>query len=109
VPVGRAVRAGRVLQDKLCYYREHLSGQGVSVSSLLLLLLLLLCIVVMTTDLSDHWHDGMGLKDLCMCMYHAYLDRGSLHVCHGVSAARIGFQHKAVQREAPRTLRMAIV
>jgi hypothetical protein len=105
VPVGRAVRAGRVLQDKLCYYREHLSGQGFSVLSLSLLL----CIIVVMTDLSDHWHDGMGLKDLCMCMYHAYLDRGSLHVCHGVSAARIGFQHKAVQREAPRTLRMAIV
>jgi hypothetical protein len=64
-------------------------------------------VVVVMTDLSDNWHDG--IEGLVHVHVHAYLDRGSVHVCHDVSAGRIGFQHEPVQREAPRTLRMAIV
>ena len=46
----------------------------------------------------------MGLKDLCMRMWMCNLDRGSVHdcVCHGVSVARIGFQHNPVKGGAAR-------
>jgi hypothetical protein len=53
----------------------------------------------------------MIIEGLVHVNVHGHLDRGSLHVCHDVSVARIGFQHKPVQREAPRgrPVRMAIV
>ena len=46
---------------------------------------------------------------MCMCMYmRIEIEDQYIHVCHDVSVARIGFQHKPVQREAPRTVRTAI-
>jgi hypothetical protein len=46
---------------------------------------------------------------MCMYMRIEIEDQYVQDVCHDVSVARIGFQHKPVQREAPRTVRTAIV
>lgn len=101
---GQCVRA--VLQDKLCYHDEDRLGQVFSYHRNRCCCC---CALFVLKIFSGDWHDG--IEGLVHAQGHVHLDRGSVHVCHNVSVARIGFQHKATRKHAPRerTVRMAIV
>jgi hypothetical protein len=58
--------------------------------------------VFVVIGLSGICYDGT-VEGLVRVHVHVDLDRGSVHVCHDVSVASIGFQHKAVLGGAAKT------
>jgi hypothetical protein len=63
---------------------------------------LFVVVVVVVIGLSGICYDGT-VEGLVHVHVLVDLDRGSVHVCHDVSVASIGFQHKAVLGGAAKT------